>query len=68
MLSPRDGQYVNLELDDRLADRLEQRAEAHGFDSASEYTTTLLCTVLDELDRAENDSDVEERLEDLGYL
>ena len=59
---------MNIELDDQLADRLKQRAEANGFDSASEYTTTLLCTVLDELDRAENDSDVEERLEDLGYL
>lgn len=68
MLSPRDWLDVNLELDDELADRLEQRAEANGFDSASEYTTTLLRTVLDELDRVEDDGDVEERLEDLGYL
>jgi metal-responsive CopG/Arc/MetJ family transcriptional regulator len=68
MPSLRDWLDVNLELDDGLADRLEQRAEANGFDSASEYTTTLLRTVLDELDRVENDSDVEERLEDLGYL
>lgn len=59
---------MNLELDDRLTDRLEQRAEANGFDSAGEYTTTLLRTVLDELDRVEDDGDVEERLEDLGYL
>lgn len=59
---------MNLELDDELTDRLEQRAEANGFDSTSEYATTLLHTVLDELDRVEDDSDVEERLEDLGYL
>ena len=59
---------MKLELDDRLADRLEQRAEANGFDSASEYTTTLLRTVLDELDRVEDDGNVEDRLEDLGYL
>lgn len=59
---------MNLELDDRLANRLEQRAETHGFDSADEYATTLLRTVLDELDRIEDDSELEDRLEDLGYL
>ncbi|WP_160135425.1 hypothetical protein [Halococcus salsus] len=59
---------MSLELDDELAERLEQRAEANGFDSANEYATTLLRTVLDELDRVEDDGDVEERLEDLGYL
>ena len=59
---------MKLELDDRLADRLEQRAEANGFDSTSEYTTTLLRTVLDELNRVEDDGNVEDRLEDLGYL
>jgi metal-responsive CopG/Arc/MetJ family transcriptional regulator len=68
MPSPRDWLDVNLELDDELADRLEQRAEANDFDSTSEYTTTLLRTVLNELDRVEDDGDVEERLEDLGYL
>lgn len=59
---------MNLELDDELAERLEQRAEANGFESVSEYTTTMLRTVLDELERVEDDNDVEERLEDLGYL
>lgn len=59
---------MNLELDEQLTDRLAQRAEANDFDSANEYTTTLLRTVLDELDRVEDDGDVEGRLEDLGYL
>lgn len=68
MTSPGECLNVNLKLDDDLADRLERRAEANGFDSAGEYTTTLLRTVLDELDRVEDDSNVEERLEDLGYL
>ena len=59
---------MNLELDEQLTDRLAQRAEANGFDSTNEYTMTLIRTVLDELDRVEDDGDVEERLEDLGYL
>ncbi|WP_256418988.1 hypothetical protein [Halorubrum laminariae] len=59
---------MNLELDDDLAGRLATRAENNGFDSTAEYTQTLLRTVLDEVDRFEDDSDVEERLEDLGYL
>ena len=59
---------MNIDLDDELAERLERRAKANGFDSATEYATTVLQTVMDELDRVEDDSNVEERLEDLGYI
>lgn len=59
---------MKIELNDQLAERLEQRAEANGFNSTDGYVETLLRTVLDELDRVEDDTDVEERLEDLGYL
>jgi len=59
---------MNIELEDDLAERLEQRAKANGFDSTREYTRMLIRTVLNELDRVESDGEVEKRLEDLGYL
>jgi hypothetical protein len=59
---------MNIELNERLTERLSKRADANDFDSTGEYTTTLLRTVLDELEHDEHSTDVENRLEDLGYM
>lgn len=62
-----------LDVDDDLYERLARRAESQGFESPEDYAHTVLDTVLDELESGERratatDDDVQERLEDLGYL
>lgn len=59
---------VTLDLDDDLYGALERRAEANGFESTEAYCGTVLRTVLEELEAEATDDEVEERLEDLGYL
>jgi len=61
---------MKLDVDKQLYDRLSNRAEKKGFDSAEEYSITILETVLDELEEDEDQAsgDVQSRLEDLGYL
>jgi len=58
---------MELDVDEELYARLEQRAERTGFESAEEYSVVVLETILEELEQ-ERDGVVEDRLEDLGYL
>jgi hypothetical protein len=58
---------INIEVDDRIHDLLAARASANGFDSAEEYASTIVETVVEELE-TETVDEVSERLEDLGYL
>lgn len=57
-----------LDVDERLYERLSERAERHGFESTEAYSTIVLETVLAELEGSERTGEVEQRLEDLGYL
>lgn len=59
---------LTLELDEDLHRTLERRAEANGFESTEAYARTVLRTVMEELEDGAADDEVEERLEDLGYL
>lgn len=59
---------MDVALDNDLPDRLSKRAEIAGFDSTEAYVNELLRTVLDELEEDRGQDDVEDRLEDLGYL
>lgn len=56
-----------VDLDDEMYERLEARSKRHEFDSPEEYAAIMITTVLDELEGEENE-DVRDRLEDLGYL
>lgn len=57
---------MELDIDDDLHRKLRRRADAKGFESAEEYSVTVLRTVIAELE--DESPDVEDRLEDLGYL
>lgn len=59
---------LTLEIEDSVYSTLERRAEMNDFDSPELYSETILETVLDELESGEAKADVEDRLEDLGYL
>ncbi len=60
---------LNLEINDDLGRVLERRAKDNGFQSTEEYCCTILKTVVEELEEgADTPNEVEERLEDLGYL
>jgi len=60
---------LSLEINDDLGGVLERRAEKNGFQSTEEYCCTILQTVVEELEEdADAPNEVEERLEDLGYL
>lgn len=64
---------MELNLDEVVRDRLASRAERHGFNSTEAYAETILTAVIEELEgdrRADSDrsAEVEDRLEDLGYL
>jgi plasmid stability protein len=58
----------SLNIDSDLYERLAYRAESHGFESTEEYATTVLQTVLNELEKEAEDDQVAQRLKDLGYL
>lgn len=58
---------MELDIDRELYRSLERRARENGFESAEEYGAVVLETVLTELE-ADRDDDLEERLDDLGYL
>jgi hypothetical protein len=57
-----------LDLDDETYHRLERRAQNYGFESTEAYSITVLQTVMDELEEDPDTGEVEQRLEDLGYL
>ena len=60
---------VTVDLDEEVFLVLQRRAEKNGFDSTAEYCEAALGILASELEpEGEPDDDVEERLEDLGYL
>lgn len=58
---------VKFDLDEEDYEKLSRRANRNGFDSAEEYGSFIIKTVLGELE-TETDDDVRGRLEDLGYM
>jgi hypothetical protein len=59
---------MQLDIDKQLYDRLANRADKMGFDSTEKYCLTVLETVMNELEDDDTDAEVQNRLEDLGYL
>ena len=59
---------MQLDIDKQLHRRLSERAEKMGFDSTEEYCVTILETVISELEEENANDEVQNRLEDLGYL
>ena len=59
--------YMEIDLDSEYRERLIDRAERKGFESAETYAAVIVESVLDELE-SESDGAVRDRLEDLGYL
>lgn len=58
-----------IDIDDSTVERLEKRAADHEFESVEAYTSTLVETVLEELEDDGEEADVvKDRLKDLGYL
>jgi len=62
------GMQLDLELDDDLYAALDTRAKNNNFESTEEYCRTVLEIVIDELEQEPTSNEVEDRLEDLGYL
>ena len=58
---------MEIDLDERYREQLRDRAERKEFDSPEAYATVIVESVLDELE-SENEENVRDRLEDLGYL
>ena len=59
---------MQLDIDKQLHQRLSERAKKVGFDSTEEYCVTILETVINELEEENANDEVQNRLEDLGYL
>lgn len=59
---------LRLDINEDIYERLATRAERYGFESTEAYTRTIVETVILELEGHQSDGEVEERLEDLGYL
>lgn len=57
-----------IDLDEETYETLERRAETNEFESPEEYSRVVLRTVMEELEENTESDDVEQRLEDLGYL
>jgi len=61
---------ISVELDEETYRILERRAEENHFESTGEYCQRVLEILSEELeqDRFSDEDEVEQRLEDLGYL
>lgn len=59
---------MQLNIDEELYEKLSRRGERKGFDSAEEYSVFVLQTIIEELEESGADDEVQDRLEDLGYL
>lgn len=62
---------MEIEVDESLYGFLSRRAEEKGFESPEEYSSMVLSVVVEELNESSKETDridVEDRLEDLGYL
>jgi hypothetical protein len=63
---------MELNIDEEIFERLKQRATESGFDSTEEYVNTVLAEFLSEIESDSSDHEqqenIQQRLEDLGYL
>jgi len=60
---------VTVELDEDVVATLARRAETNGFDSTEAYCKMVLSVAAEELrTELQSDENLEERLQDLGYL
>lgn len=59
---------LTVNVDDSVHEALSRRAEQNGFESTGTYCETVLELVVEELEENRRSKEVEERLEDLGYL
>ena len=60
---------MEVDFDEETAAVLKRRAVEHGFKSPQAYVETLVVTVLAELeDTGDDQTTIEDRLRDLGYL
>lgn len=61
---------VRIEVTEEQRERLQQRGERRGIDSAEEYLQTLVEQLLARMDESPQtvDEEVESKLESLGYL
>ena len=60
---------MEVDFDEETAAVLKRRAVEHGFESSQAYVETLVVTVLAELeDTGDDQTTIEDRLRDLGYL
>lgn len=62
------SEELSVEVDQRTFETIRDRAERSGFESAEAYAATVLELVAEELDEEFTSDEMEERLEDLGYL
>lgn len=59
---------LRVDVDDAVYETLERRADEHGFESTEAYCRTVIELLIEELEGGTRDGEVEQRLEDLGYL
>jgi len=59
---------MELDINKQLNAKLSNRADKMGFESTEEYCIMILETVINELEEENADDEVQNRLEDLGYL
>lgn len=63
-----NGMELTVDVDAAIHDSLTRRAEKNGFESTEAYCETILELVVEELEGDQRSEQVEQRLEDLGYL
>jgi len=62
---------MEIEIEEDIYERLKQRAQQNEFDTTHEYINVVLAEFLSEIGSRNDDrqqGNLEERLEDLGYL
>lgn len=59
---------MEVDFDEEMEAALKRRAVEHGFESPQDYVETIVVTVLDELEDDGDQTTIEDRLRDLGYL
>lgn len=58
----------SVEIPSEVEERIQRRVEQTEFDSVDEYVSFVLVNLLDEIEDAPADEELEERLKSLGYL
>lgn len=59
---------AKIKLDDNLFERVKKMAEAAGYSAPEEFIVHALEKELAQLESADSDAEVEERLRGLGYI